>query len=112
VGERSFFFLADKGISGVDDCNRLFFQTGTKALVAASTIMMALQSAVLFGSVAGVFVDRWSKKGSAVVATNVLRGSLVFGNTSATVIDSGLGACFKLPVGFGILLGLSFLILA
>ena len=42
-----------------------------------SAIMMAFTiPAVLFGSVAGVFVDRWSKK-TVLVSTNILRGILV-----------------------------------
>src|SRR6476469_8633803 len=44
-----------------------------------SAIMMAFTiPAVLFGSLAGVFVDRWHKK-EVLVATNLLRGILVLG---------------------------------
>ena len=42
-----------------------------------SALMIAFTiPAVLFGSVAGVFVDRWSKK-TVLVATNICRGMLV-----------------------------------
>ena len=43
-----------------------------------SAIMMAFTiPAVLFGSLAGVYIDRWSKKGVLVVS-NFVRGALVF----------------------------------
>jgi MFS family permease len=42
-----------------------------------SVLMIAFTvPAILFGSVAGVFVDRWSKK-AVLVSTNLLRGILV-----------------------------------
>ncbi|PSB31555.1 arabinose efflux permease [Chlorogloea sp. CCALA 695] len=75
-----------------------------------SAIMMAFTiPAVLFGSVAGVFVDRWSKK-TVLVSTNILRGILVLSIPVLLWITQDWKAIAGLPVGFGILLLLSFLI--
>lgn len=88
------------------------FQTGEQSISGwVSAIMMAFTiPAVLFGSVAGVFVDRWSKKG-VLVATNLLRGILVLSIPFLLwVTQDWQPLVAGLPVGFGILLGLSFLI--
>jgi MFS family permease len=75
-----------------------------------SAIMIAFTiPAVLFGSVAGVFVDRWSKKG-VLVATNLLRGALVLAMPPLLWISKDWGLVAGLPVGFYILLGLTFLV--
>ncbi|MFE1744425.1 MFS transporter [Coleofasciculus sp. H7-2] len=75
-----------------------------------SAIMMAFTiPAVLFGSVAGVFVDRWPKK-AVLVATNLLRGALVLAVPPLLWISHGWSTLGGLPVGFCILLGLTFLI--
>lgn len=87
------------------------FQTGNQSISGwVSAIMMAFTiPAVLFGSVAGVFVDRWSKK-TVLVATNVLRGGLVLAIPVLLWLTQDWQPLGGLPVGFGILLGLSFLI--
>lgn len=87
------------------------FQTGNQSISAwVSAIMMAFTiPAVLFGSVAGVFVDRWSKK-AVLVGTNLLRGSLVLSIPVLLWLTQDWAALAGLPVGFGILLGLSFLV--
>lgn len=87
------------------------FQTGNQSISGwVSAIMMAFTiPAVLFGSVAGVFVDRWSKK-AVLVATNVLRGGLVLVIPVLLWLTQDWVPIAGLPVGFGILLGLSFLI--
>ena len=87
------------------------FQTGNQSISGwVSAIMMAFTiPAVLFGSVAGVFVDRWSKK-AVLVATNVLRGGLVLAIPVLLWLTQDWQPLGGLPVGFGILLGLSFLI--
>ncbi len=87
------------------------FQTGNQSISGwVSAIMMAFTiPAVLFGSVAGVYVDRWSKKG-VLVATNVLRGILVLAIPFLLWLTQDWTPLGGLPVGFGILLGLSFLI--
>ena len=75
-----------------------------------SAIMMAFTiPAVLFGSLAGVFVDRWSKK-TVLVSTNILRGILVLSIPVLLWITQDWKDFAGLPVGFGILLLLSFLI--
>ena len=87
------------------------FQTGSQSISGwVSAIMMAFTiPAVLFGSVAGVFVDRWSKK-AVLVATNLLRGILVLAIPVLLWLTDDWVTLAGLPVGFGILLGLSFLI--
>ena len=88
------------------------FQTGEQSISGwVSAIMMAFTiPAVLFGSIAGVFVDRWSKKGVLVV-TNILRGILVLSIPFLLWLTQDWKPLVAgLPVGFGILLGLSFLI--
>jgi predicted MFS family arabinose efflux permease len=87
------------------------FQTSNQSISGwVSAIMMAFTiPAVLFGSLAGVFVDRWSKK-AVLVATNILRGSLVLSIPVLLWLTKDWAALAGLPVGFAILLGLSFLI--
>ena len=87
------------------------FQTGNQSISGwVSAIMMAFTiPAILFGSIAGVFVDRWSKK-AVLVSTNLLRGSLVLSIPLLLGLTQDWAPLAGLPVGFGILLGLSFLI--
>jgi len=87
------------------------FQTGNQSISGwVSAIMMAFTiPAVLFGSVAGVFVDRWPKK-TVLVGTNLLRGILVLVIPLLLWLTQDWAPVAGLPVGFGILLGLSFLI--
>lgn len=87
------------------------FQTGNQSISGwVSAIMMAFTiPAVLFGSVAGVFVDRWSKK-AVLVVTNLLRGILVLAIPFLLWLTHGWTPIAGLPVGFAILLCLSFLI--
>ncbi|MDY6937233.1 MAG: MFS transporter [Cyanobacteriota bacterium] len=73
--------------------------------VSAITIAFTIP-AVLFGFLAGVFVDRWSKKGVLVI-TNLLRGGLVL------ILPPLLWLCgtrtmYGLPVGFVMLLAVTF----
>lgn len=75
-----------------------------------SAIMVAFTiPAVLFGSLAGAFVDRWSKK-AVLVATNILRGVLVLAVPLLLWITHGWKALYDLPAGFYILLGITFLV--
>ncbi len=87
------------------------FQSGNQSISGwVSAIMMAFTiPAILFGSVAGVFVDRWSKK-TVLVATNILRGGLVLVIPFLLWVTHGWVTIAGFPVGFGILLGLTFLI--
>ncbi|MGJ3246469.1 MAG: MFS transporter [Elainellaceae cyanobacterium] len=63
--------------------------------------------AVLFGSIAGVFVDRWPKK-LVLVSTNLLRGGLVLALPPLLWISQGWSAFAGLPVGFFMLLAVTF----
>jgi MFS family permease len=75
-----------------------------------SSIMIAFTiPAVLFGSVAGVYVDRWSKK-TILVATNLLRGGLVLILPPLLWISQGWSPFAGLPIGFYMLLGITFLV--
>jgi MFS family permease len=75
-----------------------------------SSIMVAFTiPAVLFGSIAGAYVDRWSKKG-VLVATNLLRGGLVFALPPLLGLTKSWAPWNGLPIGFCILLGITFLV--
>ncbi|KPQ36996.1 MAG: Major Facilitator Superfamily [Phormidesmis priestleyi Ana] len=74
-----------------------------------SAIMIAFTiPAVLFGSLAGVYVDRWRKK-PVLVLTNLLRGLLVAILPVMLWITQGWSIA-GLPVGFYILLVVTFLV--
>ncbi|GAB4458285.1 MAG: hypothetical protein OHK0037_01910 [Elainellaceae cyanobacterium] len=75
-----------------------------------SSVMVAFTiPAVLFGSVAGVFVDHWSKK-AVLVATNLLRGGLVLVLPPLLWISQGWSPLAGIPVGFLALLSVTFLV--
>ncbi|MBF2086301.1 MFS transporter [Thermoleptolyngbya sp. C42_A2020_037] len=75
-----------------------------------SSVMVAFTiPAVLFGSVAGVFVDHWSKK-AVLVATNLLRGGLVLVLPPLLWISQGWSPLAGIPVGFLVLLSVTFLV--
>ncbi|MBH8562000.1 MFS transporter [Nostoc sp. CENA67] len=75
-----------------------------------SALMMAFTiPAVLFGSLAGVFVDRWSKK-AVLVATNAWRGILVLAIPFLLWLTHDWQPIGMLPVGFVIILGVTFLV--
>ncbi|MEH2291385.1 MFS transporter [Nostoc sp.] len=75
-----------------------------------SVLMMAFTiPAVLFGSVAGVFVDRWSKK-AVLVATNIWRGILVLSIPFLVWLTHDWKPIGVLPVGFLIILAVTFLV--
>jgi len=74
------------------------------ALMVAFTI-----PAVLFGSVAGVFVDRWPKK-AVLVATNIWRGILVLAIPSLLWLTHDWQPIGFLPVGFVTILAVTFLV--
>ena len=76
-----------------------------------SAIMIAFTiPAVLFGSVAGVFVDRWSKQ-QVLVLTNLVRGGLVLLLPLLLWLCQDQGEMWMdVPFGFGILLGITFLV--
>jgi len=73
-----------------------------------SAVMVAFTiPAVLFGSLAGVYVDRWSKQ-AVLVLTNLLRGGLVIALPALLWISQDWGSIRQLPIGFGLLLGVTF----
>jgi MFS family permease len=75
-----------------------------------SALMMAFTiPAVLFGSVAGVYVDRWSKK-AVLVATNAWRGILVLAIPFLLWLTHNWHPIGVLPVGFLIILAVTFLV--
>jgi MFS family permease len=75
-----------------------------------SSIMIAFTiPAILFGSVAGVYVDRWSKKG-VLVLTNLLRGALVVGLLPLLSLVHNWQPWGDTPVGFALMLGITFLV--
>lgn len=85
------------------------FQRGEETISGwVSALMMAFTiPAVLFGSVAGVFVDRWSKK-TVLVATNIWRGILVLAIPILLWLTRDLHSLGSLPIGFLSLLAVTF----
>jgi MFS family permease len=77
--------------------------------VSAITIANTIP-AVLFGSLAGVYVDRWHKK-DVLVITNVLRGLLLLSLPFLLWLTKGQ-VLANLPLGFEILLVVTFLVSA
>ena len=75
-----------------------------------SPIMIAFTvPAVLFGSLAGVYVDRWSKKGVLVIS-NLLRGICVLTLPALLWLANEQYLNAKLPLGFALMLGITFLV--
>ena len=73
-----------------------------------SAVMVAFtMPAILFGSLAGVYVDRWSKQ-SVLVVTNLLRGGLVMALPVLLWAAQDWGTVQQIPIGFGLLLGVTF----
>ncbi|MGB3612202.1 MAG: MFS transporter, partial [Elainellaceae cyanobacterium] len=64
---------------------------------------------VLFGFLAGVLVDRWSKR-SVLVSTNLLRGGLVVALPLLIWITGDWGNVGEVPVSFIALLAVTFLV--
>ncbi|MEM8831697.1 MAG: MFS transporter [Cyanobacteria bacterium P01_G01_bin.19] len=73
-----------------------------------SPIMIAFTvPAVLFGSLAGVYVDRWHKK-SILVVSNLVRGGLVLVLPPLLFLAQGKTFLTSIPLGFGLMLGITF----
>ncbi|MEB3150076.1 MAG: MFS transporter [Sphaerospermopsis sp.] len=87
------------------------FQQGGQSISAwVSALMMIFTiPAVLFGSVAGVFVDRWSKK-AVLVASNIWRGILVLAIPFLLWLTHDWEPVGVLPVGFLMILLVTFLV--
>lgn len=75
--------------------------------VSAITIANTIP-AILFGSLAGVYVDRWHKK-DVLVITNILRGLLLLSLPFLLWLTRGQ-VLANLPLGFEILLVVTFLV--
>ncbi len=75
----------------------------------SATMIAFTIPAVLFGSLAGVYVDRWPKK-IALVLTNLLRGGLVLGLPLFLWLTRDQPALWGIPAGFGALLAVTFLV--
>nr|WP_232214558.1 MFS transporter [Rubidibacter lacunae] len=75
-----------------------------------SAVMVAFTiPAVLFGSLAGAYVDRWSKK-AVLVGTNLMRGLLVWSVPLLLYVSTDRAPWLGLPVGFWMLLAITFLV--
>ncbi|TVQ16410.1 MAG: MFS transporter [Leptolyngbya sp. DLM2.Bin15] len=75
-----------------------------------SAIMIAFTiPAILFGSIAGVFVDRWSKK-AVLTGSNLLRAGLVFLLPALLALVEPGTQVSQIPVGFLVLLLITFLV--
>ncbi len=64
--------------------------------------------AILFGTLAGVYVDRWSKKW-ILVGTNLARGALLLALPFTILLSQGI-RIWDLPLGFVGLLAITFLV--
>ncbi|NEZ55776.1 MFS transporter [Adonisia turfae] len=75
-----------------------------------SAVMIAFTiPAVLFGSLAGVYVDRWLKR-PVLVLTNLLRGTLVILLPLGLWLSHDWGTIAGIPVSFCLLLVVTFLV--
>jgi MFS family permease len=85
------------------------FQQNDQSISAwVSAIMISFTiPAVLFGSLAGVYVDRWSKK-SVLVTSNIWRGILVLMIPLLLLLSDINQSFLNLPIGFWILLIITF----
>ncbi|MGB5634789.1 MAG: MFS transporter, partial [Waterburya sp.] len=73
-----------------------------------SPIMIAFTiPAILFGSLAGVYVDRWQKK-PVLVLSNLLRGILVLTLPPLLLLSQGESLCTAIPLGFALMLVITF----
>jgi MFS family permease len=87
----------------------VFQQPGQSISSWVSAIMIAFTiPAILFGYLAGAFVDRWQKK-TVLVLTNLLRGLLVLALPLVLWMSQGL-QLGKLPLGFCLMLVITFLV--
>jgi MFS family permease len=72
-----------------------------------SPIMIAFTiPAVLFGSLAGAYVDRWRKK-PVLVISNLLRGIFVLTLPPLLLVSQGQSLFATVPLGFGLILAVT-----
>jgi MFS family permease len=90
--------------------NTQFQSQGSSISGWVSALMMTFTiPAVLFGSLAGVFVDRWTKK-TVLVSSNVWRGILVLAIAPLLWLADDWHDVGNIPAGFLIILGVTFLV--
>ncbi len=90
--------------------NTQFQSEGSSISTWVSALMMTFTiPAVLFGSLAGVFVDRWAKK-QVLVSTNIWRGILVLGIVPLLWLSDDWQSIGNIPAGFLIILAVTFLV--
>ncbi|MGK7923897.1 MAG: MFS transporter [Spirulina sp.] len=78
------------------------------AWVSAISIALTIP-AILFGSLAGVYVDRWFKK-DILVASNLLRGIFTFAIPPLLWLSADWGSLWGVPWGFCLLLAITFFV--
>ncbi|MGD1914538.1 MAG: MFS transporter [Rivularia sp. (in: cyanobacteria)] len=111
-GGQVFCQLADKVylVLMIALINTQFQSEGSSISNWVSALMMTFTiPAVLFGSLAGVFVDRWVKK-TVLVSTNIWRGILVLAIAPLLWLASDWQDVGNIPAGFLIILGITFLV--
>ena len=111
-GGQVFCQLADKVylVLMIALINSQFQSQGSSISGWVSALMITFTvPAVLFGSLAGVFVDRWAKK-AVLVSTNVWRGILVLGIVPLLWLARDWGSVGNIPAGFLIILAVTFLV--
>ncbi|TAE60608.1 MAG: MFS transporter [Nostocales cyanobacterium] len=111
-GGQIFCQLADKVylVLMIALINSEFQHSGQSISGWVSALMMIFTiPAVLFGSLAGVFVDRWSKK-AVLVASNIWRGILVLVIPFLLWLTHDWQPVGVLPVGFLMILLVTFLV--
>lgn len=109
-GGQVFSQLADKVylVLMIAIIGRQFEAPGQSISGWVSAVMVAFTiPAVLFGSLAGVYVDRWRKQ-RVLVITNLLRGALVVALPGLLWAAQDWGTVGQLPIGFGLLLAITF----
>ncbi|MGF1499742.1 MAG: MFS transporter [Elainellaceae cyanobacterium] len=87
------------------------FQSGGQPISGWVSVLMIIFTipAVLFGFLAGVFVDRWPKR-TVLVTTNLLRGALVVVLPGLIWLTQGWRGLWGIPIGFFMLLSVTFLV--
>ena len=111
-GGQVFCQLADKVylVLMIALINTQFQSEGSSISGWVSALMMTFTiPAVLFGSLAGVFVDRWMKK-QVLVSTNIWRGILVLGIVPLLWLAKDWQDINSIPAGFLMILAVTFLV--
>ncbi len=111
-GGQVFCQLADKVylVLMIALINSQFQSEGSSISGWVSALMMTFTiPAVLFGSIAGVFVDRWAKK-QVLVSSNIWRGILVLAIVPLLWLAKDWQSINNIPAGFLLILAVTFLV--